>query len=71
MAGQKRVRMKAIVIGGRISGLTAVQRLNKAGVDAVFIEHNNVPGGKVVYTCHDDVGIETLQDLLSTVFSGA
>jgi protoporphyrinogen oxidase len=63
--------MKAIVIGGRISGLTAVQRLNKAGVDAVFIEQDNVTGGKIVYTCHDDDGIEMLHDLPNTVFSAA
>ncbi len=62
--------MKAIVVGGRISGLTAVQRLKKAGVDAVFIERDDVPGGRKVYTWHDGLGMDTLHDMLQALFSG-
>jgi oxygen-dependent protoporphyrinogen oxidase len=38
---------RVVVVGGGITGLTAAYRLHRAGVDAVVLEQDEQPGGKV------------------------
>ena len=52
----------AVVIGGRISGLTAAYRLHKAGVRVTLLEASDHLGGVIGSVRHDDCLLETGPD---------
>ena len=65
--------MKTIIIGGGISGLTALHTLRKAGVDAICLESTKKPGGRVASVRKEgfimDVGAQFFFRYYDTCFS--
>ena len=65
----KAISNKVIVVGGGIAGISAGLRLKKSGVDAVVLEAEAQPGGRMVSRKFGDTWIDCGGEWFSTTYT--